>query len=307
MKNHIITFFILLTAISSIIAKPSENKLKHSFMVLISQKQSEPEKVEEALSKLIDGGETTVRFMICYFDREYPPIRDAIEQVIIIIGKEALEPLTEVLAHPNETESSFAAYLLGEIGSKSSGVPLILAAQSQSSKLRYSALGALGNCADINALPVLIDALDDDLPSIRRQAAISLGEIGSNRAVESLIPLFSDSNVFVRYSASYAIANIGDNSVIDILMRRFESDSIDIIEKSHIIETIGMFASEESLPLLFDLLEDPSYLNRGFACQALGYYRGNYKVANALKQSQTDASGFVRMMAGKSLANIGNR
>ena len=121
-----------------------------------------------------------------------------------------------------------------------------------------------------------------------------------------LVELLADSSADVRYSASYAIASIGGDSVDILLIERLDSDSTGEIERYHIIETLGLLRSNDARPILFKLLDDPFYLNRGFSCQALGHYRGDYEVANALKRCLHDASGFVQMMANEALKSIRN-
>jgi HEAT repeat protein len=205
------------------------------------------------------------------------------------------------LTRPEEDEAAFAADLLGETGAPKAAVPLMLAAKSSSAKVRSAAVGALGSCGDTAATPLLIEALSDSAPVVRRKAAFSLGKLKDKRGITPLIPLLGDSCGFVRYSASYALSRIGDGEASEKLIARFSTDPKDRLEKYLIIETLGRLKDKKSLSLLLDLMDDQSYLTRGFACQALGHFRGKYEVANALKRSLDDSSGFVRMMAREAL------
>ena len=284
----------------------TQKQLRHEFLILSAGDIEYRSEKPAARKKLVGQGKRAVWLAIGYIGRKSPNIEMAIASVITGVGEDAVEPLTYVLTRPDEDEAAFAAYLLGKIGSEKSAVPLMLAAKSSGERLRSVAIGALGNCGDTLAVPILIEALADTMPSVRRKAAHSLGQLKDVAAARALVPLLGDSCANIRYAASYAIASIGDSSVATLLLERFKSDSIDEIERFHIVETLGLLHSRRALPLLFELLEDPSFLDRGFACQALGHFRGNYEVANALKRSLHDASGFVRMMAGAALKSIQN-
>ncbi len=279
----------------------SPKQLRHEFLILSAGDLKYRSMKSSARKKLIGDGDHAVRLAIDYMGRKSPKIANAVEFIVVGVDEDAVETLTYVLTRPNEGEAAFAAYLLGKIGSSKAAVPLMLAAKSSGERLRSVAIGALGSCGDTLAVPILIEALADSNTSVRRKAAHSLGQLEALSAVEPLIPLLGDSCCDVRYAASNALAAIGDSGAVVFLMESFESDSIDDIERFHIVETLGLLHSLESLPLLLELLEDPSFLNRGFACQALGHFRGDYKVANALKRSLCDASGFVQMMAKEAL------
>ncbi len=284
----------------------SEEKLRYKFLVLCAGDIKYYDQFEFVKKKLSKEGKPAVWLAIQYMGRKSPRKARAIKWVAEGVGEDAVEPLTYVLTRPDEDNAAYAAYLLGEIGSRKAAVPLMLAAKSESNKLRSAAVGALGSCGDTSAVPILIEALSDTLPGVRRRAALSLGKLKDKRAIQHLIPLMGDTCVFVRYTTSYALAQIGGEKTTKILLEKLQSDTLDNIERYHIIETLGLLNSDESLPTLLELLEDPLYLNRGFACQALGHFRGHYEVANALKRSLHDASGFVQMMAHDALKSIRN-
>ncbi|RKZ31218.1 hypothetical protein DRQ36_02880 [bacterium] len=300
----IILFLVFLSIGTS--GRLNERELRHKFLILSAGDIKYYDRQESAKKRLIKEGDRAVRFAIRYIGRKSPRKARAIEWIAVGVGEDAVQPLNYVLANPDEDNAAYAAYLLGKIGSKSATVPLMLAAKSHSEKVRSSAIGALGSCGDTAAVPMLIEALSDSLPSVRRKAAHSLGELEDERAIKVLMPLLADSCGYVRYAASYAVSKIGGDDASGYLIERLQSDSLEDIERYHIVETLGLLKAEDSLPILMEFLEDPFYLNRGFACQALGHFRGNYEVANALKRSLHDASGFVRMMADQALEAIRN-
>lgn len=296
---------MLILCLSSL-AKTDMDKLRHYFLMLSTDDNEFTDQREATFKKLTKGKADAVAISLEYLNRKSQAKSETAEKVILALGDHAVKPLTHMLTQPDENQAAFAAYLLGRIGSKTSAVPLILASKSSGKRLRAAALGALGSCGDTLALITLTDALADPDPTIRRTAATSLGKIRSKSAMPKLIPLLRDESAFVRYAASYAIAAIGDKAAPSLLSARLSEEAVGEIERFHLIETIGMLGHQESLPMLFEFLEDPSHLVRGFSCQALGYFRGNFEVANALKRCKNDSSGFVRMMAEQALANIRN-
>jgi HEAT repeat protein len=307
-KSSIRCFLSLLVFATALFGfgRVSKEEIRHHFLILSSGDMKYCEHLDKSKKRLSKGGRESIEVAIEYIGRQSTRKKMAIEWIAEGVGEDAVEPLTYVLTLPAEDDAAFAAYLLGVIGSPKAAVPLMLSAQSNSHKIRSASISALGNCGDTSAVPLLVAALSDSSPEIRRVAATSLGKIGNESSVKSIAKLLSDRSADVRYAASYAIAGIGGEEAKKLLVDKLKVNSLGELERYHVIETLGQLQSEDALPVLFELLDDPYYLNRGFACQALGYYRGNYNVANALKQSLHDASGFVRMMAEEALQSIRN-
>jgi len=306
-NKHIYTVLLLIVAFSTqAYAKLDRAEIRHQFLILSAGDIRYYEFHEKAKKKLYRSGSDAIAVSLEYMGRKSPRKANAIKQIAEGVGEDAVEPLTYILTRPDEDNAAFAAYLLGKIGSKSGAVPLMLAAKSSSEDVRSAAVGALGSCKDTSAVPILIEALSDSLSSVRRKAAYSLGQLEDERGIYPLIELLSDSCADVRYAASNAIAAVGGKDATIKLLEKLEDNSLDEFERYHIIQTLGLLGSNDALPILFELLEDTHYLNRGFSCQALGYFRGDFEVANALKRSLHDASGFVQMMAREALDSMRN-
>jgi len=302
-KRILLILLFLFIAFSNLIAA-TDSELKHHFLVLSNEDVKYSDQHEIATEKLVKHGSDAVDLALEFMDRDSPSIRKSIEIVTRGVGKDAVGALLYILASTDEDKAAFAANLLGEIGDSRAEVPLMLASKSSSYMVRSAAIGALGGCGDTAAISVLIEALGDTISEIRRNAATSLGKLGNERGLPQLIELLDDRDYGVRYAASYAIASIDGDKIIDTLIIRLESDSISQQEKYHIIETLGLTRNPRVSEYLLELLESPIYLERGYACQALGYLRGDYRVVNALKRCLDDASAFVRMMARNALKSI---
>lgn len=305
MKFRTKIFLMSIAVIGQAFCRMSDAEIRHKFLILSSATESERAR-ETALKKLVKEGTRSAEIALKYIDRKSQNKQDAIEAVIVGIGDDAVKPLMYILTSSDNIKAAFSARLLGKIGTSRAVIPLMLAAGSPSEIVRASAVGALGNCKDSAAIPILIKALNDSMVSVRRNSSISLGRIGNVKGAIPLISVLADSSAFVRYSASYSLASIGNGSVVDTLLVLLESKDVDQIVKFHIMETLGAMRATKAIPILTDMLDDPSYMTRGFACQALGHYKGNYKIANDLKRALRDSSGFVRMMARDALHSLRN-
>jgi len=79
--------------------------------------------------------------------------------------------------------------------------------------VRQSAVTALGEIGDPQAVQSLIKTLEDENWAVRQSAAIALGKIGDPQAVQSLIKALSDRNSRVRVSAAQSLVKIGQPAV----------------------------------------------------------------------------------------------
>jgi HEAT repeat protein len=75
---------------------------------------------------------------------------------------------------------------------------------------RIKACRALGRLARVEAVPLLLEALDDEAWVVRAQAAAALGRIGDARAVRALEQALADSAWWVRANAADALRACGE-------------------------------------------------------------------------------------------------
>jgi len=74
----------------------------------------------------------------------------------------------------------------------------------------------LGKGKSETAIELLIDALRDDHPAVRRTAAIGLGNIGNRKATEFLREALEDEEEFVRKAAREALEKIENKKIITL-------------------------------------------------------------------------------------------
>ena len=102
----------------------------------------------------------------------------------------------------------------------------------QSSKVRESALYAMGNNADPIWIPIVIKEMSSDFPSMRYEAAHACGGLGDESSIPYLIPLVQDEDFQVRLAAIDALGAIGGSSAKRILQQCLRSNDETIRESA---------------------------------------------------------------------------
>jgi len=102
-------------------------------------------------------------------------------------------------------------------------VPLLIEAlDDPSSETRIYALWGLGKTSDPRAVPPLLASLADPDPGIRKTAAFGLGELGEPETIPGLAPLLDDAVADVRWNAALALANLGSDLGLPVLYRMLD-------------------------------------------------------------------------------------
>jgi HEAT repeat protein len=127
-------------------------------------------------------------------------------------AKGDVEELINALNFPNDDNVRFeAASALGDIGDSRCVEPLMGSLNDTHHK-KEVAIRSLGKIGDPQALPTLIDALQDENWEIRSMAARSLGQIGDSSATEALINAMQNDTEAVRWYIIQALTNITGQS-----------------------------------------------------------------------------------------------
>ena len=126
-------------------------------------------------------------------------------------------------------------------------------------------LGALGRK---EAVPALMEALDDGNESVRRAAADALGTLKAREAVPRLVSMLGDPNSRTRSYAAFALGTIGDQRAVRPLIRAL-ARATDDHERLSICRALGKLGSSEAVGPLLELLRHPDWIARWDAAQAL--------------------------------------
>ncbi len=121
-----------------------------------------------------------------------------------------------------------------------------------------SALYAMGRSADDRWAPLVIERLNDPSAELSREAARAAGELELAEALPALVDLLQDEDSELRLAAAWSLSQIGGNGVADaleeLLERTEDEDEIDLIENA--IENLAFTQEMSDLNLLDFLPED---------------------------------------------------
>lgn len=96
-------------------------------------------------------------------------------------------------------------------------------------RLATAYLGELGSSLGSDkVLPLLIKALEDESPIVRRTAGDALSDLGDIRAQEAMIDALSDEHKIVRWRAARFMYEVGDERAIPALRRALNDPEFEI-------------------------------------------------------------------------------
>lgn len=158
--------------------------------------------------------------------------------------------------------------------------------------------------SDNNVEQVLIEALYDDAPTIRRNAAWLLRKFGTEKAVEWLADSLQDSDTRVRQFAAISLGQIGDARAVEPLA--FALDDADVGVRLNVVRALGLIGEHTVVALLISVLknnrEDDEV--QAQAARALGLMRAREAVS-ALFNALNRKSISIHTEAAMALARIG--
>ncbi len=149
-----------------------------------------------------------------------------IAEILVLIGNEAIEPLTRELNNcQSESRRAWAAEILGTLQAKSAVDALMDSLLDASPEVRAKAAGALGKIKEDRAIIKLGELLvSEPVSFVRTRVSQALGAIGSPKVIRFLVDILKDPEWWVRIRAVEALEQIGENSVPSLLVTLEEDD-----------------------------------------------------------------------------------
>ena len=135
-------------------------------------------------------------------------VRMMVTEGLIKIGAPAVEGLLTALNHENRAVRRAAAKALGKIGDERAVTSLRAALLDSDIDVRRFAAQAIGRIGDAATLDALSDALRDDSDKVRKAAAGALVEIGAD-AIPLLIDALQDPEPRVAILAVVTLRQLG--------------------------------------------------------------------------------------------------
>lgn len=176
-----------------------------------------------------------------------------------------LAELLQVLGTGNEKAREAAALALGRLGPAAIG-PLTEMLAMDDADTRWWAARGLAEVGGHAAVEPLAGVLADPDPDMRACAALALGRVGDGQAAPAVAALLADDSAFVASIAADALSMIGEPAVEPLAAMLAEGSAHARLLAVRALSRIG---SQSALTPLFGALEDPSYLVRYYAQEAL--------------------------------------
>ncbi len=229
------------------------------------------------------GSEQAVKILVGALAKEEPGAqRTPARQALIAAGKLAVPVLIASLAgSPSANAAAGAALALGGIQAKEGAPAIVRAMQRGIVPLRFG-LRALGGVAAPEALPTVLELIDDEDPSVRREA------------VRAAIALLDPAHP--------------DGRAVDPASEVLASAATPLDEKIELVRLLGRTGAPRAQKVLLSLAHTKSVGLRLAVLEALGALgAGSAEVDAALLEALSDESPEVRLVAAGALARVGGQ
>jgi HEAT repeat protein len=219
---------------------------------LYDQTSSTAIRAAELLGKIHDP-EAIPDLLEC-LRRDDGRLRRTAAKALSRIGTESIPGLITALEHRDQRVREVAAWALGEIQDPNTLPGLMTALRDIDVGVYRAAYDGLLKL-DVAAVPDVIEALKDEVWSVRQAAAKLLGEIGDVGALDGLFNALTDSYSDVRKAAAEALGKIGDSQAVPALLRVLSDDDNSDV-RCTAAEVLGLIGDERGLAGLIAILEN---------------------------------------------------
>lgn len=161
--------------------------------------------------------DTTIDFLVSKFDTKSAMERHTLKNIFKEIGKSTIKAIVKKIDYRGCDEVSRSLkqslWVLGEIGGNEIVEPTARFIDDYQWQIRSSAYTALGKSKSKNALPYIIQGLNDSIDIVRKSAYFALSEVATENEIYQLIQGLGDRFYGVRYASMKALINIGSPAI----------------------------------------------------------------------------------------------
>ncbi|MGC9348230.1 MAG: HEAT repeat domain-containing protein [Anaerolineae bacterium] len=222
----------------------------------------------------------------------------------------AISRCVENLESPNPRLRSQAAEDLGKLNAQEAVPELVEHLQDDvNTYVRSASAEALGRIGDVRAIFPLMDALRDTCSFVRRAAAIALGQMQAKEAQGALLNALDDTNFYVRRAAINAIGKLDIPDLGSMLIPFLETPDPRIRRTTAI--ALRRLNTREAIPTMIELLEDyllaPNHRDLPVV-KTLVVALGELEAREAVPVLERVTRGYVgvRSLTAKALGKIGD-
>ncbi|MGM0598813.1 MAG: HEAT repeat domain-containing protein [Candidatus Rifleibacteriota bacterium] len=211
------------------------------------------------------GNPRAVPVLITGLAHEDWNVRRTCAYALTEIGEAGVEKIAEALQSKNEDVRYWITRILESIGEP--GVPyLVRALKDPAREIRFFAAKALSGSYNPEVVDHLIEALGDEVWSVRKVAAESI-EKHEDLAFKDILKHVASDNADIRYWISQIIEEIGPDYLPDLIevMRKGEPEL-----RLFAVQAAGLIDSNELIEPLIGALRDDSEWVRTYASISLG-------------------------------------
>jgi HEAT repeat protein len=223
-----------LSAIKKIVSiNKGKTELSKAIPSLVEMLDSEKKAIRKDAALVLGeiGDPVAVPYLIPLMNDEDIFVRgDAVQALGRIGNEEAVKALIDVYFGEDQIIGAKIEDVLAEVNNPEAFPLLIELVKKQSNPfiIRSCAAHGLGNIGDPRAIPVLVEALNDENPFVRSQVAEALGNIRDASAIPVLIRILKDEDSKVREMAAGALGKIGDESAAPALIGTLNDDDMNV-------------------------------------------------------------------------------
>ena len=241
--------------------------------------------------------------------------------------KKTVQVLIKMLKEDVTLVRSRIAWALGKIGDERTINPLILALNDEEPDVRKNATRSLGDMMVFDAIPTLVNKLEDTSWEVRSESIVVLEHLGwvpssekeevlsliakekweklleQENIDEQLLEYFiDDPDKDVRSKIAWILGEIRSNSSVTLLFNLLMNDNFQDV-KEQAASAIAKIGGNEGLTLLKQALESENWFIRKCATSALGYSR-DILVVDILENLLEDDNRFISESAKEALERI---
>jgi|GEM_PF-520648 len=247
--------------------------------------------VAEALGELRDPAATPL--LVRLLDDDVPDVkRDA----VVALGKIGDARAVPALLNLALQEPLFR-FSSGETITRmgAAAVPVLIEVlKGNDPSLTLEAIVVLGRIRDASATEAVAALLDHRFGILRSHAAETLGQIGHAKGAPALIRALADPDAVVRANAAAALQRVGDLRAVKPLIKLLGDDDADVCSRA--ATTLGELGDAQAAAPLLPLLQRAEPEVRAAAAEALGRL-GDEVAAEPLTQLFYDADENTRLKA----------
>ncbi|HEX6185658.1 MAG TPA: HEAT repeat domain-containing protein [Pyrinomonadaceae bacterium] len=228
--------------------------------------------------------------------------RDAVLDAVqfITVSERLIEPLTELLQHPQWVIRHTAAWALGSQGNERAVEPLAKVLKDDDKYNQSVAIRGLREIGGERAITALTKFIETATAELHDEAVATLAELGYERAIDLLPDVIQDPKR-VSQEAVLAFATTKDRRALARLLELLDHAEPTIRRSS--AEALGHLGDPSAIPQLIVASRDNELRVRAAAVAALGKIGGD-KVVEPLLSAINDHDSSVRRSAAEALGKV---